>query len=612
MVFRFDECELNPETRELIRDGDQIGIEPQVFDVLLVLIENRDRVVSKEELLDAVWGDRFVSESALSSRIKFARRAVGDDGRAQRLIKNVHGRGYRFVGSVIEGQAGDHRPARLDLSVDREFPFVGRVAPLETAAVLRERAIGGETAALLIGGEPGIGKTRLATEIADRARVEPQGLSLGGRCDRHLSTSLQPWLEALSRWIDDESDEAIRADTAGLTDHLRVALPSLDARLGIDGPLPPRPSDDYATIDAIAVLLERISQRRPLTIVLDDVQWAGGSTRALASLLIRRGTSRVLLVLTYRTTIDDLEDAVREWLSDLDGHPGVEQVELDGLDRSDVESLVGSALAAERVGAVLDEVWARSGGHSLFATELIRDVRSGVGADHLPRTVTALVSTRLERLPSDVSALVAAGAAVGLEFDLGVAAAAADLDDAAALDAVDVALGAQIVHEISSTIDRFRFSHLLMPAAVLEAMTQSRRVRLHARIVDILRGRDGSRIEIAHHLLEASSILDRDRVVAEVRETAALAIIDHQFDRGAALLARAAQLPRDERIRAEVLTELGHAYNQAGRQPKALEPFDEAASAARRHGWTDCWSRPLSGVGARVPSGPARTGPWCP
>jgi DNA-binding winged helix-turn-helix (wHTH) protein len=100
--FAFDGCELDAQRRELRRDGQAVAVEPQVFDVLVHLLRHRDRVVSKVELLDEVWGDRFVSESALTSRIKAARRAVGDDGATQRIIRTFHGRGYRFVADVEE------------------------------------------------------------------------------------------------------------------------------------------------------------------------------------------------------------------------------------------------------------------------------------------------------------------------------------------------------------------------------------------------------------------------------------------------------------------------------------------------------------------------------
>jgi DNA-binding winged helix-turn-helix (wHTH) protein/pimeloyl-ACP methyl ester carboxylesterase len=97
---------------ELRRNDAAVHVEPQVFDVLAHLVARRDRVVSKAELLDAVWGDRFVSESALTSRIKAARKAVGDTGRDQRVIKTVHGRGYQFV-AAVEEDAGRSRPQVL-------------------------------------------------------------------------------------------------------------------------------------------------------------------------------------------------------------------------------------------------------------------------------------------------------------------------------------------------------------------------------------------------------------------------------------------------------------------------------------------------------------------
>jgi pimeloyl-ACP methyl ester carboxylesterase/DNA-binding winged helix-turn-helix (wHTH) protein len=102
MRYVFEDCELDTDAWELHRAGEPVKVEPQVFEVLVHLVCHRDRVVSKEELLDEVWGDRFVSESALTSRLKAARRAIGDDGRAQRLIRTVHGRGYRFVAPTVE------------------------------------------------------------------------------------------------------------------------------------------------------------------------------------------------------------------------------------------------------------------------------------------------------------------------------------------------------------------------------------------------------------------------------------------------------------------------------------------------------------------------------
>ena len=100
MIHRFDNCELDTEMFELRRKGEVVPVQPQVFELLRYLVENRDRMVTRDELFSNVWSGRLVSDTALSSRIRAARRAIDDDGVTQRLIRTVHGRGFRFVGDV--------------------------------------------------------------------------------------------------------------------------------------------------------------------------------------------------------------------------------------------------------------------------------------------------------------------------------------------------------------------------------------------------------------------------------------------------------------------------------------------------------------------------------
>jgi TolB-like protein/Tfp pilus assembly protein PilF len=100
--FRFENHELDSGLRELTRDGVRIPVQPQVFDLLLYLIEQRDRVVSKDDLIGGVWGDRIISDSALGSRVNAARKAVLDDGKAQRLIHTIARKGFRFVGECVQ------------------------------------------------------------------------------------------------------------------------------------------------------------------------------------------------------------------------------------------------------------------------------------------------------------------------------------------------------------------------------------------------------------------------------------------------------------------------------------------------------------------------------
>lgn len=113
MILCFEDCELDRGKVELRRAGAVVPVEPQVFALLVLLVENRERMVSRDEIVARVWDGRIVSESALDSRVKSARRAIGDDGRAQRLIRTLHGQGYRFVGEVREAAAAGDGGERI-------------------------------------------------------------------------------------------------------------------------------------------------------------------------------------------------------------------------------------------------------------------------------------------------------------------------------------------------------------------------------------------------------------------------------------------------------------------------------------------------------------------
>src|SRR6188508_1038902 len=115
MKYTFSEFEIDLGQQELRRLGEAIHIEPQVFDLIVHLVRNRDRIVSKDELIETIWNGRIISEAALSSRINGARRALGDNGNDQAMIRTLHKRGFRFVGDVevIEAPDADAQAVRL-------------------------------------------------------------------------------------------------------------------------------------------------------------------------------------------------------------------------------------------------------------------------------------------------------------------------------------------------------------------------------------------------------------------------------------------------------------------------------------------------------------------
>src|SRR4051812_19003167 len=110
MRYRFADHDLDPQKRELRRGEHAIELQPKIFDLLLFLVENRARLITRQELLDAVWDGTIVGDAAISRAIKEVRKAVGDDGEAQKIIKTVHARGFRFIAELVEVDAASVVP----------------------------------------------------------------------------------------------------------------------------------------------------------------------------------------------------------------------------------------------------------------------------------------------------------------------------------------------------------------------------------------------------------------------------------------------------------------------------------------------------------------------
>lgn len=334
VVIAFDEFELDPVRLELRREGERVALEPQVFDVLAYLVHHADRVVPKTELLDEVWGSRFVSESALTSRIKSARQALGDDGRTQRYIRTAHGRGYRFVAAVIDdgvrdvtGSALHSASSRSNLPVDRT-PLFGRE---DDIAVVADALTGNRLVSLL--GIGGTGKTRLAVAAARATASEFREGT---------------WFVDLVPLADSRSIEIALAEAVGL---------------GVVG--------DRGVLDQLAAVLTD----REVLVVFDNAEHVASEVSAVLDALLERTvaprflvTSRVPLGLPdeRRLVVDPLAvDAIADDASDDPSRsaggggetiaPGVHAVHpVDGAPVSPAVALL--LAAAERFGAPLQGI----------------------------------------------------------------------------------------------------------------------------------------------------------------------------------------------------------------------------------------------------------------
>ena len=388
MVMRFGDCELDLDLFEIRRDGEAISVEPQVFDVLTYLVRHRDRVVTKHELLDEVW-DNFVTESALTTRIKAARRAVGDDGRAQRVIRTIHGRGYRFVASVTVEDAMAPRelptpPAPAGTTAEStSWPLVGRREELDQLATrFRDESSGG----VLLVGPAGMGKTRLAEE----------SLRLAGEVDipvaraaGHPQSRSIP-LAGLAHLV----DPAMTGGASGETTMDRSALFHRGR----------------------ASMVERAGDQR-LLLVVDDADHLDDLSRALLASLIDDGT--VFAVMTMRHSGGPLPA-----FDELVGQGRVLRVDVGPLAGSDVTDLLTTVLGGEVEAATLEKLRAASSGNPGVLQQLVE---------------TALEQRSLRRTPAGFELLGQMAGAPTLERLVHNRLESVEGEDRAALEAVAIA-----------------------------------------------------------------------------------------------------------------------------------------------------------------------------
>ncbi|MGH1492616.1 MAG: AAA family ATPase [Acidimicrobiales bacterium] len=597
MALEWDGFTFDLASQRLFGPDGGIHVEPQVFAVLAILIEHRDRVVTKAEILDSVWGDQFVSESALSTRIKQIRQALGDDGRTQKYVRSVHGRGYQFVGEIAapseSAAAGRSVPVQvpepqqlqvaLDIAVDTEFPFVGRTEELEQCRVLLDKGRELNTQ-IYIGGAPGAGKSRLAVQLLDES-VASGAFACAGRCESEATSGLQAVREAFIQLAATHPTK-VAGWAQGVEGPLLSLMPSLVSYLRGD----PVPVDAYAGIDVFMAVFDRVTADGPLVLLIDDLQWSDDPTRTLLGRLHRRLRGRAFsTVATYRSGRGELPTEVHQWIQQQRRSEHVADLRLGDLDPDAARALITAVVGSDKEGAddrqenSYDDLLAVTAGHCLFLTESLRDVQLGQSTSD---SVIELVASRLDRQSADVQQIVKVGALLGTEFPFLTASTAAGLEPEAALLAIDVAIEAELLHETASA-SRFRFSHQLVPQAITDSLSKAQRAAIHRACVVALTGQGAAEAEIAFHALGAIPLISSEEAVVSARVAAERAEAANQFDLAIRLLQRVVDTEPQTRTLAEVLLSIGELLNSKGTPGEAVPILDRVIEIARANSWPD-------------------------
>lgn len=487
MSLVFDNYSLNEATRELRRGSEPVKIDPQQLDLLALFLRNSGKLLSRQQILESIWEGRSVGESVLSVAIAKLRKVLGTPQTGGEFIESRYGRGYRFMCEVK--QTADEASAALP-----QTRLVGRSQELQQLQSAMERARIGRGRLLLLTGEAGIGKTCLAECLHEEAAQQNRALVLWARCQPDVRTPL---------W-------AVRQLMRGLREH------------GASAPDFAADSDtiDHGTLDAFAQALLQASQRRPLLLIVDDMQWAdSASLRVFAYLADDIARAPLLLVCTLRCG-GALADGVRA-VSALWNHRNCQRIELQRLHAHDVAAYVEARLGQDH--AELSRVlYTRSEGVPFFMVDLLRSLDPTVSADNAPLHPSQLalhaVRERLRELSTETRRVLGAAAVIGHDFDIGLLAHVTDERPAQLLDLLSAPNVSQMVHAQRGAVGAFGFDHELVREAMYEELSPQQRAQLHLYAGQGLQQRraHGGAVtyaELAHHFLSAQPLGDIEQAL---------------------------------------------------------------------------------------------------
>ncbi|GAB3441724.1 hypothetical protein GCM10027517_18070 [Phycicoccus ginsengisoli] len=481
-------------------------------------------------------------------------------------------------------------PARIHGVVPSlpDWPLVGRSEQLAELVAALDRADSGTPTLAALVGEPGIGKSRLAAELAAVA-VERGVTVLLGRCSQDDGAPpLWPWQQVLRG--------------------LGRDLPDVDGEEDGGG--------RFRTWEAIAADVLDTAAGRTLLVILDDLHWADvASLRVLRLLGESMHDARLLVLGTWRSRpepADALLDAVETF-----ARRHAVRLDLHGLTADDASRVVEVVSHRPASTVEADVLRRRTDGNPFFLVEYGRLAREGgdlsalLAEQHAPAAVHDVLARRLQRMPKDTLSVLRWAALVGRSFDLGRLVAASGLDEDTLLDRLDPALDAGLVRE--DGIDRFLFGHALVRDTIYAAIPATRRARAHARLAQAMQGVPGRETELARHWLAAGPAHAARAWLAAVG-AAALARRLHAYEEAAGLLRSALDtLPLDPdstpRERYDVLTDLAEAQRWSGDWTGLIATTEELIAVAEQLGDVQLLARAATttAVGALWQSGPHGT-----
>lgn len=480
--------------------------------------------------------------------------------------------------------------------------MVGRDHELAQVRERLDDARRGSGSLVLLGGEPGVGKTRLVEEVV-REAAEQGMLSVVGRCQDGGSPPYGPFIEildALARALPEDAMRDVLGDDA---DELARIVPRVRRRdSALAGSVAVDPDQQRrALFAAVTDVLGRLSARQPLVLVLDDLHWGDEvSVALLEALLARVDGLPVLLVVTYRDIETDIAPPFRRALSGFIRHSSALRITLRRLSREHVGQLLAALAKSTPPAALVDAIYEGTEGNAFFVRELylhladdghLFDANGHWRADltvstlDVPEGVRVVIGRRLGRLDKPTQDLLTAAAVVGRHFELRTIEAVGPLREDALLEALEAAEAARlIVAGREGRHPRYAFTHELIRSTLLADLSLPRRQRLHARVAEALEQQPvtgGGTVPaqlLAYHCFEAGPMVEDARTLRYLVRASDDAMATGAVPDAQAALARALSLvdPSDTPARLQLLWKHGLARRAAGELMEAIAEWEEA------------------------------------
>jgi hypothetical protein len=498
----------------------------------------------------------------------------------------------------------DHMPPPLPaaLAGSERRPLIARERELAQLEHDWRAAAAGKRRFVILRGEPGIGKSRLAFHFAAHARRHGSSV-LHGRCYEQAALPYQPLVDAL-RHVVAHGRAALPDDDVV---ELRLVLPELGGRTERRTTTRDAHLGPYRLFDAVARCLHRYAGRYPLVLVIDDLQWADRPTFQLLLHLIRQPAETGLLVVgTLQTPHPSLPDTVRAMVGDLLREGLLRRIDVTGLDADGIKTLVAASRRIEPSAQLVRMLADITDGNPLFVEQIVRDLRDrhrgeADGAPP-PPGVKDVIGRRIARLsPASVDVLQTASV-IGREFSLELLEIVLDTGGDAVILALEEAEAIGLVVGVPERLGSFAFCHGVVRDAVYDELPASTRARWHRRIAVVLeRHSDASPAVLAQHAIQAGRRDFTERAARYSIQAAEQAGAAYAYGEAATHYERAINaLQRlghsHDRERGELLLALGRARWQGG-LPGARQTTRSAAALARELDAPDLLAR--AAVGGR-------------